>query len=230
MRGQEGFRQPPGTVLGLFFCGWYTSPHRGRSTSSARTLLSVDQQTLRITCLLALHHISGALVCRLSQDLAPGLPTANNFLKGASFSPDGTCLLTASDDTVLRVFEVPDHALRGVRDTCILDLCLECRSLILWSHGEQGKAGTGYWHLYNRSTRSTPPPSAQVEHGVSSTAAVVCYCCSMRGLQEKPDASSAGINGAASPANSDTETDWSPCLHSVEGETVYDFAWQVQDI
>lgn len=57
--------------------------------------------------------------CRY-QDLAPGLPTANNFLKGASFSPDGTCLLTSSDDTVLRVFEVPDHALHGVRDTGLI--------------------------------------------------------------------------------------------------------------
>lgn len=54
-------------------------------------------------------------VSRPEQGLAPGLPTANNFLKGASFSPDGTCLLTSSDDTVLRVFEVPNHVLRGVR-------------------------------------------------------------------------------------------------------------------
>ncbi|CAN0402329.1 unnamed protein product, partial [Hapterophycus canaliculatus] len=70
------------------------------------------------------------------KDLALGLPTANNFVKGASFSPDGTCLLTSSDDAVLRVFEVPSNALRAVR------------------HEE-----------------------------------------------------------------------WSPCLYSVEGETIYDFAW-----
>lgn len=56
-----------------------------------------------------------ASVSRPEQGLAPGPPTANNFLKGASFSPDGTCLLTSSDDTVLRVFEVPNHVLHGVR-------------------------------------------------------------------------------------------------------------------
>lgn len=44
-----------------------------------------------------------------------GVPTSNNFLKGARFSPDGTCLLTSSDDTVLRIFEVPSQVLREVR-------------------------------------------------------------------------------------------------------------------
>jgi len=53
--------------------------------------------------------------CRALKNLDQGLPAANNFLKGASFSPDGTCLLTSSDDTVLRVFEVPNQVLRGVR-------------------------------------------------------------------------------------------------------------------
>lgn len=52
----------------------------------------------------------------IHQDPSVGVPTANNFLKGVSFSPDGTCLLSSSDDTVLRVFEVPDHALKGVRN------------------------------------------------------------------------------------------------------------------
>lgn len=59
------------------------------------------------------------VLVRGAQGVALGLPTANNFLKGASFSPDGTCLLTSSDDTVLRVFEVPGHALQGVR-TCFV--------------------------------------------------------------------------------------------------------------
>lgn len=31
----------------------------------------------------------------------------NNFLKGLSFSPDGTCILSASEDHILRVYEVP---------------------------------------------------------------------------------------------------------------------------
>ena len=52
---------------------------------------------------------------RLLQDPMVGAPTANNFVKGASFSPDGTCLLTSSDDAVLRVFEVPSCAFQGVR-------------------------------------------------------------------------------------------------------------------
>eukprot|EP00903_Cladosiphon_okamuranus_P011843 g11127.t1 len=89
------------------------------------------------------------------EGLAPGVPTENNFLKGASFSPDGTCLLTSSDDTVLRVFEVPNHVLRG----------------------------------------------------------------------EKLGTPSGNIDGSACSASSDVEADWSPCLYSVEGETIYDFAW-----
>ena len=30
----------------------------------------------------------------------------NNFLKGLDFSPDGTCLLSCSEDNILRVYEV----------------------------------------------------------------------------------------------------------------------------
>lgn len=44
-------------------------------------------------------------------------------------------------------------------------------------------------------------------------------------LQEKQGTPSAGVDGAACSANSENEADWSPCLYSVEGETVYDFAW-----
>jgi WD40 repeat protein len=33
----------------------------------------------------------------------------NNFLKGVRWSPDGTCLLTNSEDNILRVFEVPSQ-------------------------------------------------------------------------------------------------------------------------
>lgn len=44
-----------------------------------------------------------------------GPTSMNNFLKGALFSPDGFCLLTASEDSMLRVFEVPRHTLQEVR-------------------------------------------------------------------------------------------------------------------
>jgi WD40 repeat protein len=37
---------------------------------------------------------------------------AANFTKGVKFSPDGTCLLTASEDNILRVFEVPTEVYR----------------------------------------------------------------------------------------------------------------------
>jgi WD40 repeat protein len=37
----------------------------------------------------------------------PHLARRNNFTKGVKFSPDGSCLLTNSDDNVLRIFEVP---------------------------------------------------------------------------------------------------------------------------
>lgn len=33
----------------------------------------------------------------------------NNVVKAVRFSPDGTCLLTSSEDHILRVFEVPHH-------------------------------------------------------------------------------------------------------------------------
>ncbi|CAM9170103.1 unnamed protein product [Phaeothamnion confervicola] len=52
------------------------------------------------------------------QDFAPEnakkcsyLPHGENFLKSVAFSPDGTCLLSTSEDAVLRVFEVPADAL-----------------------------------------------------------------------------------------------------------------------
>ncbi|KAI6668862.1 hypothetical protein NL676_007084 [Syzygium grande] len=32
----------------------------------------------------------------------------NNFLKGVKWSPDGTCLLSSSEDNTLRVFALPD--------------------------------------------------------------------------------------------------------------------------
>jgi len=32
----------------------------------------------------------------------------NNYFKGAKWSPDGTCILTSSNDNVLRLFELPD--------------------------------------------------------------------------------------------------------------------------
>lgn len=63
--------------------------------------------------------------------------------------------------------------------------------------------------------------------GVSQTTAIV-RCCWVRGLQEKRDAPSGGIHGGVSPSKPDAEVEWNPCLHSVEGETIYDFAWQVQ--
>ena len=34
-------------------------------------------------------------------------PLANNCLKGVKWAPDGTCLLTASEDQMLRLFELP---------------------------------------------------------------------------------------------------------------------------
>jgi WD40 repeat protein len=43
-------------------------------------------------------------------DFAPSTALHNNFLKGFSFSPDGTCILTASEDAVLRVYETPADA------------------------------------------------------------------------------------------------------------------------
>eukprot|EP00741_Cyanophora_paradoxa_P016568 tig00020927_g15998.t1 len=43
-----------------------------------------------------------------SADFGAGSPDPrHNFFKGAKWSPDGTCLLTCSEDTVLRLFELP---------------------------------------------------------------------------------------------------------------------------
>ncbi|CAM9116798.1 unnamed protein product [Ectocarpus sp. 13 AM-2016] len=131
----------------------------GRSATPAPTV-DVDEMELdKVSGSLDFSFLRPLCVATRSfnsrQDVALGLPTANNFLKGASFSPDGTCLLTSSDDTVLRVFEVPGHALLG----------------------------------------------------------------------EKRQATSDTVDDAASSAHSDFTDDWSPCLYSVEGETVYDFAW-----
>ena len=43
-------------------------------------------------------------------DFAPTAKLRNNFLKGFSFSPDGSCVLTNSEDAVLRVYETPHAA------------------------------------------------------------------------------------------------------------------------
>lgn len=77
---------------------------------------------------LCLRYRLFSLAAKPQQGIAPGVPTANNFLKGASFSPDGTCLLTSSDDTVLRVFEVPNRVLRGVRYSYSFTHQLSCRA------------------------------------------------------------------------------------------------------
>ncbi|KMZ65087.1 putative WD-repeat protein [Zostera marina] len=39
-----------------------------------------------------------------------GILSANNFLKGIKWSPDGSCLLTCSDDNSLHIFARPDDA------------------------------------------------------------------------------------------------------------------------
>ena len=41
--------------------------------------------------------------------LAPFRSPPNNCLRGVKWSPDGLCLLTASDDHHLRLFELPEH-------------------------------------------------------------------------------------------------------------------------
>lgn len=53
---------------------------------------------------------------------------------------------------------------------------------------------------------------------------------SVRDVQEKRQAPSDTVDDTASSACSDFTNDWSPCLYSVEGETVYDFAWYVADL
>lgn len=37
----------------------------------------------------------------------------SNFVKGVKWSSDGACLLTASDDSILRVFDVPQDAMQA---------------------------------------------------------------------------------------------------------------------
>ncbi len=44
-----------------------------------------------------------------SNSKTTGHRTFNNVVKAVRFSPDGTCLLTSSEDHILRVFEVPHH-------------------------------------------------------------------------------------------------------------------------
>ena len=46
-----------------------------------------------------------SLIATLSSDFV-STPDHNNFLRGCKWSPDGTCLLTASQDNCLRVFEL----------------------------------------------------------------------------------------------------------------------------
>ncbi|KAK9906702.1 hypothetical protein WJX75_006470 [Coccomyxa subellipsoidea] len=57
-----------------------------------------------------------ALIFKSQQDYAGGGPNGracpkSNFLKGVKWSPDGACLLTASEDNWLRIYDLPAEAL-----------------------------------------------------------------------------------------------------------------------
>ena len=41
----------------------------------------------------------------------------DNFLKGCKWSPDGTCILTNSDDSVLRIFDLNEDMLNKNNET-----------------------------------------------------------------------------------------------------------------
>lgn len=47
---------------------------------------------------------------RARREFLPTAATANNFTKGVRVSPDGLCVLCASDDRALRLFEVDEAA------------------------------------------------------------------------------------------------------------------------
>ncbi|KAG5187848.1 WD40-repeat-containing domain protein [Tribonema minus] len=58
---------------------------------------------------------SRRVVCEASEEFSgvaaaasSSLPCENNFVKDIHFSPDGTCLLAASEDCKLRLYEAPD--------------------------------------------------------------------------------------------------------------------------
>jgi WD40 repeat protein len=58
-------------------------------------------------------------VCDAWIELNDVFTAPNNFLKGVKFSPDGTCLLTCSEDHVLRVFNLPSHTLTPLSSSAL---------------------------------------------------------------------------------------------------------------
>jgi len=49
--------------------------------------------------------MEASLIYRIEQDFKASDKTSNNFLKGVKWSPDGMCLLSNSEDNILRLFE-----------------------------------------------------------------------------------------------------------------------------
>eukprot|EP01018_Ginkgo_biloba_P036105 Gb_14083 [translate_table: standard] len=68
---------------------------------------------------------------------------SNNFLKGAKWSPDGSCFLTSSDDNTLRIFDLPNWGNRGALDIDVSSsedgTVLETRFLYFSSGSRRGR-------------------------------------------------------------------------------------------
>ncbi|KAG1668608.1 hypothetical protein FOA52_001477 [Chlamydomonas sp. UWO 241] len=77
----------------------------------------------------------------------------SNFLKGARWSPDGACLLTASDDNWLRIYDLPQDALEcpavartavdGLRDAGDAEAAASDAASAEAASGSDGQGGMG---------------------------------------------------------------------------------------
>ncbi|XP_074657964.1 telomerase Cajal body protein 1-like [Tubulanus polymorphus] len=60
------------------------------------------------------------------KEFQTGQNTTNNFLKGCKWSPDGSCILTNSDDNVLRLFNLPNQLwTQNTEGICVLESVLK---------------------------------------------------------------------------------------------------------
>lgn len=125
----------------------------------------------------------------------------SNFLRGAKWSPDGACLLTASDDNCLRIYDTPLEAFQLAPQ--LAERAAEAAA------DAAAAAATGQQALEPAGQRvpAQPPSTAQQQqqHG---------------GL---PPALPAAAAAAAAARRSGDSL--APALRIQEGELLYDFCW-----
>lgn len=115
---------------------------------------------------------------------------ANNCLRGVKWSPDGTCILTASEDQMLRLFELPENGNEDLGSECAQGAEEYLRQPTELHSAVRAKAGdTIYDYDWYPAMDSSDPPT----------------CCFISTSRDHPihlwDAYTGGLRASYSPFN-----------------------------